>query len=393
LRESIKLAASQLSVIALCGAAAIGGILSGHESSEYHTQPLERTAPGRVPSGRQSGPDYSKITGMQQITGGTKAVNRQQQRSFDTFGHATAVTGPDRTARENYDSFFDTSSIRVDEPPKLQESIHIQDRNTFGEVYERHPWIYPFTIYNSTSRPVDLLFVDYALRATQLWLNKTGGAPGPDVNISGHTLADVEPVYDPHTMIMVDKIPVGAKNTPRSRTDGVTQVLPGSLTRSFIESSDSSREPFSHEALATEICQSLVNVTDERTAPGGSARQWLFRTHIGRSFNRPDHVYGIDLASQEAVCNGLGSYVTAAYERSSRLPQATYRQAVFPRTLLTPPAMVLEATLVDYDLYRPERDDFTGLAERITRRDYNEVIASRRADTPTADFYRRHQDL
>jgi hypothetical protein len=188
-------------------------------------------------------------------------------------------------------------------------------------------------------------------------------------------------------MIFTNRIPAGAKGGIFSDTKGITIAQPGNLTWSFIENTGLSSEPFRRTGVATEICQSMVNVADERVVPGKDIQQRLMRRHSG-SFNKPA-LHNLDLASQESVCNGLGNFVTAAYEGGHDLRQVTMRHTVIPGTSLFS-GIDVETNWIDYGLYRPEQDAFEWLAKRITEREYNEVIGAQSAHTPTLDYYRHH---
>jgi hypothetical protein len=137
--------------------------------------------------------DYSPVTDVDEVHGGNDAVQRDARGGLAAFNHSVDVMKPSAQSKGAYESFFHTSSVHVKRPPALREAIHIQDDNTFSDIEAAHPNTYPLTLYNATDRPIDLVFVNYAIRATQLWLNETNGGGRPDVNINGHTLAKLTP--------------------------------------------------------------------------------------------------------------------------------------------------------------------------------------------------------
>ncbi len=376
----------RLSLAWVCLLASVGSTALVQEGEQERVQPDEPQIV-RAIDGPPAPPAYSPITDLEEVKGGDTHVRKAATTQVDNYNHGVDVVHPDSKEEEAYASFFHTPSIDVQHPPKLREVIHIRDKNIFSDVSEEHPNAYPFDIYNATGRPVDLVFVNYALRATKLWLNKTDGQEYPDINIGGHTEADIDPISDPHIMIMVNHVPAGARSSIFAQTIAVTNRQPGALTRSFIKHTGPSSEPFMREAIATEICQSMVDVAEERLVPGMERQQEYMQQYAG-SFNKPA-LHDLDLASQESVCNGLGNFVTAAYEDGHGLSQRVKKQTIIPRTRFSED-LSMEMRWIDYDLYRPEQSKFLWLAKRITDREYNEVITGSGNDSPTADFYRHH---
>jgi hypothetical protein len=384
LRKHLGEAGMRLSLAWVCLAATLGSTALVQDKEQ---EPVQTDEPPVVHTiqGPPAPPAYSPINKIHAVKGGNAKVKAAATYEVNGFNYSIAVEPPDATTQDAYTSFFNNSSIHVEHPPALREVIHIRDKHTFSDIHAEHPSAYPFDIYNATNQPIDLAFMEYALRATKLWRNETNHQKYPDIDIEGHTLADINPISDPHVMIMVNHVPVGARSSKFANTIAVTEWHPDEFTRSFVKHTGPSSEPFMREAIATEICQSMVDVADEQLVPG-MARQQRFMRQFAGSFNKPA-LHNLDLASQESVCNGLGNFVTAAYEGGHGLDQATRTRIVIPRSWSTP-AVSMKMRWIDYNLYRSERSQFEELAWHVTQQKHNEIITGQGANTPTLDYYR-----
>jgi hypothetical protein len=362
LRESIKLAASQLSVIALCGAAAIGGILSGHESSAYRAS---------VPAPKVGGPNYKPIAGIE--AGDAASTYRKT-------GHAIDVVGADKAAQEAFASYYHGDKKDM---PSIMEMVRVQDKEVFAPELKHAPNVYPFIAYNATRVPVDVRFLDYALEGTRSWLDEVA-EHGGTVTMEDHTQFSISSRTRQHRMILTDTMPAFLPVARYMGTDGYTTWdMHNPPVRSFVLPESSAEVPFRELAIATEICQSMVKVDGAVTLPGGSLQQNALERFVAyvNPRNRPA-LHDAELAGQESICNGLGRVIAAGYQGGAgafdSLPEQVGRTG-----------SILREPWIDFSMYANVVPELLKLRHEVAGGDQTMIIADENAPLPTVEYYRQ----
>lgn len=362
-------------IIALAAVTAAAAIETDH-SAPVPIDPVS-------PPAKAGKPHYAPMTELTERPT-VRAVKQAADNEVDAFNHSLDIMPPSPSARQNYDANMEGAGPLIPKAP-LTEVIHIRDRNIFAKEHAKDPELYPFTIYNATEHPVDILFMDYALRATRHWLNQMSQKP-EGFDIGGHTLARVRPRVAPHSFTMLDRIPAfdASEHGVWENTNGLTFWNPGNNTHSFIGAYGHAgvhRNPFGHDAIATEICQSLVDVYDERTVPGASLEEHVLMRFVA-GFNSPAR-HNLDLASQEDVCNGLGTTETAVYSGGQKAAAELPEYPIGRRGLL------MGTVWYNPALYAGDVPHMAWLRNHIPHQ-WNELIVAKGIDTPTADYYDQH---
>ncbi|HET7673767.1 MAG TPA: hypothetical protein VFK11_04640 [Candidatus Saccharimonadales bacterium] len=312
----------------------------------------------------------------------SRSAEKSMVSQYFSIGHETGLLVPDADTRRFYRNTFSNYQVGISQQiPALREVAYMQDEKLFKPEYENYVNIYPVSILNNTDHPVDLMFINYAIRAEKAWLNSER-ADSDGFVVGGHTRASVEPNGVPHRFVMTSKIPPELhKDLPES--DGVTTYFSDS-TSSFIKDSGTHKYPFTPWIVGTEICQALIDVDSEKIVPGHEQEQKDVQKFVA-SFNESARD-NMDLATQEIVCNALGREVAAAYfggrKAVSELPSD--EDEVGPTG--TP--------WLDYEPFSPSVGKFIEIARNIRNGGSTSlVIGMKGAISPTADFYRQNEDI
>lgn len=334
--------------------------------------------PGDVPATasivREAPEHYKPVTEFADTAKTNEEVARQSDFQFATYGHAIDIRTGGEDAVHAFNSYFSMDPFYL-RRPKLREVIDIRDENTFRQELAARPKKYPFEIFNATDRPVDILYADYVLRATRYWLNQNS-RHGGTIDIEGHTTAKIQPKAIPHSLVLVDNIPQVV--THGNKFNGATRTYPN-LTLSLISRNGGTpASPFRHDTIATETCQSLVDVYDAKTLPGGKSRQAMMLRHVGKYW--PQGAHDLNAAAQDVFCNGMGDIVASAWnggwagvgKREDMLKRFGFRSSRW-----------------DYNLYDKEVPEFIWLAKHVPQ-EYTDVITYKNNHSPTAQFYRQY---
>jgi hypothetical protein len=344
--------------VAVFAAAQVGGAIG------FGGAPQERAAEDGV-----SAPLYRPIANLEDSSSTRPDAIRRSNEQAAVTGHSVDVTVPDPLSQSAFNTYLQ-DVLALTPQPRLEEVIHVHDINTFGQEVEAYPAKYPFTIYNATREPVDMVFTQYALRATRHWLNEAA-ADKDGLAIAEHTRVHVRPRVVPHAMVLLGKMPVGVRDKTFEEVQGYTSWY-GNLTTSLILQAGGPARPFRRETIATEIAQSLIDTYDESTIPGGHAAQREMEKNIG-SFNPPG-AHDLDLASQEVITNKLGDVIAATYGGGETAADK-------------PPENAFGQTTPAIDDFVPA---FMALKERIAH-EHSTIITASGDGTPTARYYRQHQ--
>lgn len=321
---------------------------------------------------------YKPITDFEFKKDDEEAIRVANEDAGSGLGSVFDVVKPSEESRRFYRSYFNLPV--VESPPKLTEVIHIQDHNIFSGEVSQHPHIYPFDIYNTTQDPIDITYLDYALRAERYWLNENKSKGNMLLDNAG--FIDVRPRLVPHDMVMLQGLRNYELAGGSAHSYGVTIYAPGELTKSFVLKAGGRHDPF--RAIATEMCQSMIAVHSTSATPWNAfAEKNLERTVSG--FNptaKPDNIRW--LADQESVCNMLGRAVSTAYRGGK--PALERLQSSQPET------QSFATPWLDYGLVLPEFPKFLWLAHHVPQ-EWNTIITGRHDHTPTDDYYRQHHRL
>jgi hypothetical protein len=369
-REAIKRSAAELSVIAVCAGAVIAGAISGHESSEYHPR---TTAP------LAGEPDYEPISGLQDTSDDGAVINRQLSRTYHRTGHSIDVVGADQNAQNAFASFYEGDAR---EAPVVNEIIRVQDRKLFAPELRAEPNVYPFIIYNATDVPVDIRFLDYALEGTRSWLDEVA-AHDDTVTIENHTQLTIESHATPHGMIMTDTMPSFLPSARFMGTDGFTTwYADPKPTRSFILPEGTAKAPFRKVAIATEICQSMVQVDAGITLPGGRLQENALERFV--AYVNPRNLparHDRELASKESICNGLGRVIAAGYKGGAAAIATLPEQAGKTGGIIRQP-------WIDFRMFDGVIHGLVELRQIVGEGDETMIITGKSSTSPTAAYYK-----
>lgn len=363
--------------IALAGVigvvAGVGGFMFGRKALDlgHNGTPIEHVNP------------FKRVT----VIDDKKTGDSQNVRDL-VFG--TAHNNPQDIAgvvqpsdQDQLELFFEYNPLRrkyTQYPvPRVTELITINNARLFAQELKAHPNIEPFTIFNTTSLPVNLRYIRYVLHATKYWLNEHMHEGG-DIEIGDHTLAKIKPIDAPHTMVIADNTPDFIKEWNKPATGGMTTPTPD-LTMSYIMLNNAfGNRAYIREAIATEVCQSLVDVEDARPLFGGQAEEDALQTKIS-GFN-PTAKHSLTMAAQESVCNGLGIVTAAAYKGSTHSVKRREASVTRVGLQLTP--------WISRNLYDADIPAFIAEGKRI-RHDDNYTITTAGDNSPTIRYYRQHE--
>lgn len=356
-----KVAATSLVVASL-----VAGVVSG---SDQHR-----------PSGEPS--SYGPHTYLEDDNSSNEEVVKSMDAERKATGHTTGIIKPSSNNKEIFYNNYNFSGTSL-QPPNLRELIFIRDRRLFAPEFKENPNYYPYYIYNATRYPLDMRFIDYALRATKSWLSYERTQNNSEINIEGHTDAKVEPKAVPHIMVMTSSRP----DSLDTNSHAATLTLPNE-TLSFVSKDGSGKSdfpfktnlPFRKRGIATEICQGLIKVHDVKLAPFGlKTEQEAMEEYISKDDPKRRN---LRLAGQESVCNGLGAVVTAIYEGGqNELAQA---KAGVNRIGLT------QIPWIDFSLYDRQVPKFFALKKHALRRD-NYIVTTKDSRLPTIEWYSHHE--
>ncbi|HEX5797675.1 MAG TPA: hypothetical protein VFX86_04785 [Candidatus Saccharimonadales bacterium] len=370
LKTKIGAAAATGATILVC---AIAGIKAAHEFSDEPKHDSMDISKAYAPAGEF---DDSSPT--------PNATEKAMVDHYFAEGHETGLLPPDEDTRAVYRDVFSNPEVGISKNiPGLREVAYLQDENIFRPEYQNYLNVYPFIVFNNTRHPVDLMYINYAVRATKAWLNaEVRRADG--VVIGQHTETMVEPRAVPHRLVMTSKIPPGLReDLPKS--DGVTIWNPLTehehpTTDSFVRNSGPVGNPFEPWIVGTEICQALVNVYDQKVLPDREREQRDVQNFVS-TFNE-DARDDIDLATQESLCNTLGRHVAAAYFGG--------KQAVDELPSDDDEVGKTSTLWLDYEPFQPLTSRFIRLANNIRAGgSVSTIIATKSARTPSSRFYRR----
>lgn len=337
--------------------------------------------PNPVQNGAQIGRlDYAPAGELDDSSPTLDATEKAMTHHYYSEGHETGLLKPDEKTRKFYRKVFSNPSVGESKHiPALTEIAHMQDEEIFRPEYENYLYTYPVTILNNTKHPIDLMYMNYAIRAAKFSLNKTSEANDGFV-IGGHTEVHVEPRAVPHTFVMTHKLPSELhKSLPYS--DGVTKWYPDH-TASFIKDSGDERNPFVPWIVGTEICQALVSVYGAETIPGHMKEQEDAQDYVA-TFNEGASD-DLDLAMQEENCNSMGRELEAAYYGGKaavdKLPSERKRVGKS------------QTPWLDYQPFKSQVGGFIRIARQIKNGGgLSTLILTRGDNTPTARFYRQQE--
>lgn len=378
-RLRVSETAMKLTTMAVCAATLVGAAVFARGDND----------PG-VPRGGHidtaalvnfSEPHYKAITDFD-FQPDRSAVETETVQNVGASGHAVNVIQPDSRMQRSYDSYFPQPEGK-DPRPRLTEIINFMDpTHTFSGEYKDHPGKYSFSIFNATKTPVDIEFADYAARAIRYWLNENEGPDG--MMIGDSSFVRVKPRHVPHVMILV-KNSHDYRAVMGSGGVGATQYSPGHLTKSVIPRDGNRHDPFPDSTIGVELCQSMVNVYDEKTVNLEDTEHMERFVYAFNGSATPENIN--DLARQESICNMLGRAVAAAYQggRAGFVNLIRHQGEPLPEPFSPQPWL-------DYGLAAPELPKFLWLARHIPK-EWNEVIAARDENLPTVDYYQLHHHI
>jgi hypothetical protein len=308
-RNRVRIVAFATSLVAAAGVYAMSGVGSGDESFKTPL-PVEAkfTNPNPiVANGASNQTDFDQLM--------------EADYEFDG-GYAAGVMPPTVASRTNFDGqYANDQGLPADDPPKLREVFFMRDRRAFSQEEAKSPTSYPLTVYNATDQPVDTPFIRYSATAIRAWQAAMGD--GGRLNLNGVLQTRVRPITTDHIMIQTDQMPssLGDKNsdgdTIKYSDETLSWIRPTAAAKE-VDPSDVAALTFknagvfaSRETIATEMCQSLVEVYNAKPLMGesysaGAMEQWI------ALFNPPAS-HDLDLTAQESVCNGLGRIIAALY--------------------------------------------------------------------------------
>lgn len=366
---------------ALIGAVAavttVGGFLygrSGPDLAQHHGAPIENAGAGSA----------SKPFTFISREKTSQTVRDTVYGGYDDLD-VSGVVSPDE--QDQLGLFFDFNPAGRETTqyplPRLSEVITFNNSRLFAQEIKANPHIEPFTILNATPAPVSLRYVRFALHATKYWLNERM-QQGGTIELGDHTQAKIRPDTAPHDMVITYNTPDFLKSWKSPATGGITLTAPD-LTVSYIMINNAYGDRnYISQGIATEICQSLVNVEDAKTLPGGQAEEDALQAMVG-GFN-PIARQSLRMASQESVCNGLGVVVAASYRGS--VASVTSQEADNTDKVglqLTP--------WTDSKLYDSDVPAFVAAGRRI-RNDSNDTFTTGSGNNlPTVRYYRTHEKL
>lgn len=355
-------------VVAL--AAAVGSFASVaiHGVKGLEGEPNLETATAKLAE-----PDYAPAE-LNSI-GKNQAVARDNMtEEYLDEGHITGLFAPNPETRAVlHKSFEEKSSENSKSTPKLREVAYLQDQQLFKPEWKNYITVYPFSVYNTTRHPIDLPFINYAIRATKSWLIATERDENGFI-LGGHTKADAAPQAVPHYMVLTHKIPEELREKlPKS--DGVTSWQ-YDRTESFVKDSGPTNAPFEPWIVGTEVCQSLIDIDYQSTIRGQEEQQQAMQDFIA-DFNE-DAANNMDLTAQESVCNSLG-----------RVLEATYIDGQ-PGIDKLKASLDSDASWLDYEIFESQIPSFIRLAASI-RGGELDVVTARKDVSPTIRYYRQNK--
>jgi hypothetical protein len=310
-----------------------------------------------------------------------EATQKTMTHKYYADGHETGLLKPDKNARRFYRSTFSNAQVgKSKHIPHLTELAHMQDEEIFKPEYENYLYTYPVSILNNTRHPIDLMYMNYAIRAAKFSLGKLSQDSDGFV-INGHTKVHVEPRAVPHTFVMTHKLPPKLhKSLPYS--DGVTKWF-SDHTSSFIKDSGNEHKPFVPWIVGTEICQALVNVYDAQVVPGHEEQQKDAQAYVA-TFNEGASE-DLDLAMQEEECNSMGRELEAAYYGG----EAAIDKLPSERELVGKS----QTPWLDYNEFKTQAGAFIRIARNIKNGGgLSTLILTRGDNSPTARFYRQQEN-
>jgi hypothetical protein len=167
-------------------------------------------------------------------------------------------------------------------------------------------------------------------------------------------------------------------------------------TRTFVVADGSAAAPLPPAAISTEICQSMVSLTDAQTVPGGSLQQSAWQRFIGDTHangpRNPSARHDLLIAGKEAVCNGIGTVIAAYYQSGQPGLQGLPDQVAHIPTFLDPPVLSAGSASrgepwIDFRIFNTLIPDLAAIKQEAPV----QVITTAGSDAPTARYYRAHQ--
>lgn len=325
--------------------------------------------------------NYEPITNLDDSSPTREAASDSMLSEYETEGRTTGLFGPNSKTRKVLNSYFNNNEIgETPNTPGLREVAYMQDQVIFEPEFGDNPdnlYRYPFSIFNTTEHPVDLVFIDYAVRSTKSWLAEKEKTNDGFI-VGGHTRTKVQPRGVPHALIMTDVIPPSlVEALPKS--DGVTRWYEN-LTTSFVKDTGPDSKPFVPWIVATEVCQALVDVYDQTTVPGQKQEQRSVQEFVA-SFN-DDAMQNLDLTVQEISCNALGRVISAAYTGE--------REAIDQLPSEEDEVGSTQTPWLDYTPFESQLPVFISLSRQARNGD-SKVITIRDGKSPTVRFYSQNE--
>jgi hypothetical protein len=260
---------------------------------------------------------------------------QSMQDDLDYNGEGTAIFKPTQESRDYFNSrYLNDHGLPSENPPKLREVIYANDKSVFSADELKKPYV--FNIFNGSNRPVDISFVRFALKGAKSWLDSR---PKGQVTIHNKVVAKVKQNRGEHTFLFTDEVMKQVQARTQKGIKGVTTPWPGRFV-SYVSASDehTPKPPgwrafnfdkpalfYRYDAMATEICQSLITVSDPRVFSGvralsklSSATTLLRQDNDLKGSGKTD---SFTLRNQEVVCNGLGDILTATYLAGKKDPR------------------------------------------------------------------------
>lgn len=371
-RNRVRVAAITATLVAAVG---IQAMVRGSNDESFTTSaPVEATFTDPSPMVLD---DNSSLVDFQQALG--------EDYHFQG-GYDAGVIAPTPQMEEAYShSYMNDEGLPSTDPPRLREAVFINDRKAFSRESKEDPNAAPFIVFNATNYPVDEPFTRYSAIAIRVWQENHEQDP---IRLNNAIQARTWPIVKPHIMIQTQQMPPIVRNKSGF---GVTRDYPNlelswirpQVHAQHIKPSDIAMRAFKNPAafasrstIATEMCQSLVEVYDAKPLIGASYAAGTMEQTVSE-FN-PPAAYDLDLTAQESVCNGLGRVLAALYVGGLRGVQSVISQT---------PLFGLEQTpWLDYSLYASQLNTFFQISEGVKQ--HPSVIETTTGhSTPTARYY------
>ncbi len=363
----------------IAGVSLFAGLKSGEDNDSVNT--------ARTYAGKISGLPESQ-SAVLSLPSEEEAIQAQYEKDKSDADESILVIGADEEdTRQAYRNFYsnwgESPSINI---PRLREAAYINNGDLFKEERQNSN-MYPFSIYNATDYPLDLRFINYSLKSTNLWLEEMLAENDGIINIGGYANARVKPADVPHVTIFTNKYPDTLNEDYYSK--GTTRKYPDYLSISFLvrdfpSNSDGVFDvdlPFRKRAIATEICQSLVDVNDVKPILG--QKQTLEAQRI--YWEKPEGQTGADLIGQEQICNSIGAVVTAIYEGGQEKLD-DYRRTSGKKTKIG----LAQVPRMDISIADDQISDFFNLKKQALLEE-NFIITDENSKLPTVAWYREKE--